>query len=134
MGYLALSINYVVSGAGEGGSPKHNLLHRPNLINKTTRGRGGQKLLILRRQSFWTAPLGYFQLNFPRTFCHFVFLVHDFPLTNYILFLKKKHFLGLGYEFCLQKIRNLAINIYHASIVRGSIHQTVMNQNTISKF
>ena len=41
---------------GKGGSPKDNLLHRPYLIKKTSRGEGGQKLPILRQHSLWTAP------------------------------------------------------------------------------
>ena len=42
-------------GRVEGGSPKNDLLHRPYLIKKTTRGRGS-KLPILRQNSLWTAP------------------------------------------------------------------------------
>ena len=42
---------------GMGGSQKDDLLYRPHLIKKTTRGgRRGQKLPILRRHSLWTAP------------------------------------------------------------------------------
>ena len=49
-------INYVILvGLG---SPKDDLLQRPYLIKKTTRGEGGQKLPILRRHSLWTAPFG----------------------------------------------------------------------------
>ena len=58
------SINYVVSVGGEGGSPKDDLLHRPYLIKKTTRGGGGQKSPILGRHSLWTAPLSL-KLIFP---------------------------------------------------------------------
>ena len=44
---------------GEGGKPKDNLVNRPYLIEKTTRGGGGgQKSPILRRHSLWTAPMG----------------------------------------------------------------------------
>ena len=32
------SINYVVSAGGEGGKPKDDLVNRPYLIEKTTRG------------------------------------------------------------------------------------------------
>ena len=35
-------------------SPKEDLLHRPYLIKKITRGGGGQKSPILRRHSLWT--------------------------------------------------------------------------------
>ena len=42
---------------GEGGKPKDDLVNRPYLIEKTTRGGGGgQKSPILRRHSLWTAP------------------------------------------------------------------------------
>ena len=45
-----------------GGKPKDDLVNRPYLIEKTTRGGGGQKSPILRRHSLWTAPkLGSFQ-------------------------------------------------------------------------
>ena len=36
------SMNYVFSVGGKGGSPKDDLLHRPYLIKKTTRGRGSK--------------------------------------------------------------------------------------------
>ena len=42
---------------GEGGKPKDDLVNRPYLIEKMTRGGGGgQKWPILRRHSLWTAP------------------------------------------------------------------------------
>ena len=53
------SINYVVSvgGRGRGVAPKTiYYILRNYLIKKTTRG---QKWLILRRHSLWTAPYGY---------------------------------------------------------------------------
>ena len=46
--YKGRSINYVVLVGREGGSPKDDLLHRPYLIKKMTRGGGGQKVMILR--------------------------------------------------------------------------------------
>ena len=53
------SINYVILVGGEGSSPKDDWLHRPYLRKKTTREvGGGQKNLILRRQSLWTARNG----------------------------------------------------------------------------
>ena len=39
-----------------GGSPKDDLLHRPLLNKKTTRGVGGQKLPILKQHRLRTAP------------------------------------------------------------------------------
>ena len=44
-------------GRGEGGSTKEDLLHRPYLIKKISRGdTGGQKFVNLRRHSLWTTP------------------------------------------------------------------------------
>ena len=39
------SINYVVSAGGEGGKPKDDLVNRPYLIEKTTRGGRGSKIV-----------------------------------------------------------------------------------------
>ena len=41
---LGPSINYVVSAGGEGGKAKDDLLSRPYLIKKTTRGGRGSKI------------------------------------------------------------------------------------------
>jgi hypothetical protein len=45
-------------------SPKDDLLNRPYLIKKTTRGGGGegQIIPILRQHSLWTAPNSILQL------------------------------------------------------------------------
>ena len=63
--------------------------------------------------------LGYFHLNHQHTFCHCVSLVHDlrfsinqpsFLQKNKILkHIKEKIYLGLGYEFGMQRVRGLAI-------------------------
>ena len=43
---------------GEGGKPKDDLVNRPYLIEKTTRGGGGgKKSPIMRRHSLWTLGL-----------------------------------------------------------------------------
>ena len=62
------SINYVVSVKG-GGSPKDDLLNRPYLIKKTTRGGGGKTLPILRQHSLWTAP---YRIHIPGYQLHLV--------------------------------------------------------------
>ena len=49
---LGASINYIVSGGGEGGQKSPILLSKKT----TKRGRGGQKSPILRQHSLWTAP------------------------------------------------------------------------------
>ena len=60
--------------------------------------------------------LGYFQFNFHHIFYHCVFLGHDFSLINHYFYKKTKLlrsfigiYLSLGYEFVLQRIRDLAI-------------------------
>ena len=56
---------------------------------------------------------GYFQLNYQLTFCNFMPLFIDFPLTNQYhykkLRFKRNFLLGLGYEFWLQIFIDLAI-------------------------
>ena len=50
MNYIGLGATHKLCclGKGEGGSPKDDLLQRHYLIKKTTRGGGGQNMLILR--------------------------------------------------------------------------------------
>ena len=55
--------------------------------------------------------LGYFQSNYQHTFCHCVFLVHDFSLINHHFYKKPKilSHIYLEYEVGQQKVRHLAI-------------------------
>ena len=72
------------------GGPKEDLLNRPYLIKTQRRGGGpGQKFLILRRGSLWTAPKIDFQSNL-RTALQSI-LHHDFNMeTDESLFKNSK--------------------------------------------
>ena len=72
---------------GEGGSPKDDLLNRPYLIKKTTRGGGGKTFPILRQHSLWTAP---YRIHIPGYQLHLVAEKKTFHTIDCNLFQRRK--------------------------------------------